>query len=254
MSQIYKIGVSCAIAAAFMAGIAVADDGAAESEGWKTSLAVGANLNQGNTETMGINAALTTERATEKTEYRFGLEANYGENTTMADDGSENTDKTTQNGKAYANIKRKFGAPYAYSDNSILHDEIGGIDYRAIIGVGGGLYVVDSDKDKLGLELGLAYVIEKFESGADDDGLSLRLAARHDHTFSETAKYWAAVEYLPHMDDFDDYLLNAEIGTETVLNSTLSLRVVAQDRYDNTPPAGLEENDLSLIAALVYTH
>ncbi len=254
MKNIYLRGASCAIAATCMVGMALAADEAAEAKGWKTSLAVGANLNQGNTETLGINSALTTERETEKMEYRMGIEANYGENTTTAEDGSENTDKTTQNAKAYANIKRKLGAPYLYSNNSILHDEIGGIDYRAIIGVGGGLYAVDTDKDKLGIELGLAYIYEKFESGEDDDGMSLRLAARHDHTFSETAKLWAAVEYLPATDDFADYLLNAEIGTETVLNSKLSLRVVAQDRYDNTPPDGLENNDLSLIAALVYTH
>jgi len=84
--------------------------------------------------------------------------------------------------------------------------------------------------------------------------VSLRLAARHDHTFSETAKCWASVEYLPNMDAFEEYLLHAEIGTETMLNSTLSLRVVAKDRYDGEPPDGLEANDLSLVAALVYTH
>jgi putative salt-induced outer membrane protein len=246
--------VSSAIAVTIMAGVAIAADGAAEAEGWNTSLALGANLNQGNTETMGINAALATERKTEKMEYRLGIEANYGENTTVAEDGSENRDKTAQNGKAYAHIKRLLGAPYIYTDHSILHDEIGGIDYRATIGGGGGMYATNNDKDKLGLELGFAYIIEKFESGEDDDGVSLRLAARHDHTFSETAKCWASLEYLPDTDAFEDFLLHAEIGTETMLNSTLSVRVVAQDRYDSEPPGGREENDLSLVAALVYTH
>ncbi len=248
MSNICKIALSGAIAMTVMVSAVVA----AEAEEWDTSLAVGANLNQGNTDTMGVSAALTTARDYKKMEYRFGIEANYGENTTTADDGSENTDKTAQNAKTYANIKRKLGTPYIYSDNSILHDEIGGIDYRAIIGAGGGFYASDNDEDKLGIEAGLAYVAEEFESGENDDGLALRLAARHDHTFSETAKCWASVEYLPNMDDFGDYLLNAEIGTETVLNSTLSLRVVAQDRYDNEPPDGLEDNDLAVIAALVY--
>jgi len=231
---------------------AVAAEDTAEAEGWETSLAVGANINQGNTETMGVNTALTTEREVDKMEYRLGVEAHYGENTTTTDDGSEDTDKTTQNAKAYANIKRNLGTPYIYSDNSVLHDEIGGIDYRAIFGVGGGAYMIDDEKDKLGIEAGLAYIVEKFESGEDDDGMSVRFAARHDHTFSETAKCWASVEYLPSPENFGDYLLNAEMGIETVLNSTLSLRVVAQDRYDSEPPAGLEDNDLALIAALVY--
>jgi putative salt-induced outer membrane protein YdiY len=251
MTTFCKTTLSCLLAVAAMAVTVTAED-AAEEKGWDTSLALGANLNQGNTDTMGINAALTTERDTDDMAYRFGIEANYGENTVTATDGGEDTQKTTQNAKAYANIKKKLGVPYLYSDNSVLHDEIGGIDYRVIIGAGGGMYALDDDNDKLGLEAGLAYIIEKFESGDDDEGLSLRLAARHDHTFSETAKCWAGIEYLPRLDDFSDYLLNAEIGTETVLNSTLSLRVVAQDRYDSEPPAGLDENDLALIVALVY--
>jgi len=201
---------------------------------------------------VGINAALTTERDTDDMAYRFGIEANYGETTVTAADGSEDTQKNTQNAKAYANVKRKLGVPYIYSDNSVLHDEIAGIDYRVTIGAGGGAYAMDTDKDKLGLEAGLAYIVEEFESGDNDDGLYLRLAARHDHIFSETAKCWASVEYLPSLDDFSVYMVNAEIGTETVLNSTLSLRVVAQDRYDSDPPAGLDQNDLALIAALVY--
>ena len=247
-----KMTLPCVLVLAATATAVMAAD-AADEAGWDTSLALGANLNQGNTDNMGINAALTTARDYEKLEYRFGLEANYGENTTTAADGSESTDKTTQNAKAYANIKRKLGVPYIYSDNSVLHDEIGGIDYRVIIGAGGGAYALDNVKDKLGLEAGLAYIMEKFEDGTDADGLSLRLAARHDHTFTETAKCWASIEYLPEVDDLGSYLLNAELGTETVLNSTLSLRVVAQDRYDSEPPDGLDENDLALIAALVYT-
>jgi len=185
-------------------------------------------------------------------EYRFGLEGNYGENTTTAADGSDDTLKTTENAKLYANIKRKLGVPYLYSDNSILHDDLAGLDYRIIVGVGGGFYALDNASDKLGIEGGLAYIVEEFTSGDNDDGLSLRVAARHDHIFSKTAKCWASVEYIPRLADFGAYLLNAEIGTETVLNSRLNLRLVAQDRYDSEPPAGLDENDLAIIAALVF--
>jgi putative salt-induced outer membrane protein YdiY len=246
-----KMTLPCVLVLAATATAVMAAD-AVDEAGWDTSLALGANLNQGNSDNIGINAALTTSRDYEKMEYRFGLEGNYGENTTTEDDGSEDTEKTTQNAKASANIKRKLGAPYVYSDNSILHDEIAEIDYRVIIGAGGGVYALDNEKDKLGLEAGLAYIVEEFESGDSADGLSLRLAARHDHTFTATAKCWAAVEYLPELDDFGSYLLNAELGTEAALNSTLSLRVVLQDRYDSEPPDELDENDLALIAALVY--
>lgn len=251
MITVNKRTLTCALVMATLvvAGVAV---GADEAKGWDTSLAVGGNLTRGNSDTMGVNAALTTRRDYEKTEYRFGLEANYGENTTTAADGSDDTLKTTENAKLYANVKRKLGAPYVYSDTSIFHDELADLDYRLIVSIGGGAYLLDDARDKLGLEAGLAYVVEAFKSGANSDGLALRLAARHDHTFSATAKMWTAVEYLPQIEDFGDYLLSAEIGTETVLNSSLNLRLVVQDRYDSTPSAGLDENDLSVIAALVF--
>ena len=37
------------------------------------------------------------------------------------------------------------------------------------------------------------------------------------------------------------------------MNAHLSLRVVVQDKYDSTPAAGAEYNDVSLIAGLGLT-
>jgi putative salt-induced outer membrane protein YdiY len=232
-----------------MTGAVMAGD-ATEAGEWDASLAVGVNLTQGNTETLGINSTLTTARSGEEMEYRFGLEANYGESTLTATNGLDETEITTQNAKAYANIKRKLGAPYVYSDSSLFHDDLAELDYRAMIGLGGGAYALDNETEKLGLEMGLSYIMEAFASGESDAYMALRVAARHDHTFSATAKCWAAIEYLPSLDDFAMYLLNGEIGTTATLNGTLSLRLVAQDRYQSEPPAGLDGNDLAILAAL----
>ena len=54
----------------------------------------------------------------------------------------------------------------------------------------------------------------------------------------------------PAAEDFDNYLLTGEIGVEAAISDHLSLRVVVQDKYDNTPAPGAERNDLSLIAGL----
>ena len=63
---------------------------------------------------------------------------------------------------------------------------------------------------------------------------------------------WGAVEYLPIADNLSDYLLNGELGTEAALNAKLSLRVVAQDRYNSEPPTDRKSNDLLMTAAVVY--
>ena len=66
----------------------------------------------------------------------------------------------------------------------------------------------------------------------------------------KNAKLVQSLEYLPEAEDFDNYLLVGEIGVEAAMSDRLSLRVVLQSKYDNTPAEGKERNDLSLIAGI----
>ncbi len=231
-----------AVAVLMVAGVAAAADGE-----WGSTVAVGLNVTSGNSETLAANGSVTAEKAGDVHEIRLGIEGNFGE----AEIDRE-TETTTQNGKALAVYKYKLNGSYFYSDNSIFHDDIAAIDYRLIVGVGTGYHVVKTDDAKLGLELGLAYVEEELTDGTKDDSISARAAARHEQNLSENAKFWLAAEYLPNVDDTDDYLLNSEAGAEAALNSSLSLRVVVQDRYDSMVPEDRENNDLSVISSLVY--
>ena len=129
-------------------------------------------------------------------EIRLGLEGNIGE---AEIDGVDET--TTQNAKAQAVYKYKFNGSYLYSDNSIFHDDIADIEYRLIVGVGVGYRVVDTERAKLGLEIGVAYVEEELNDGTKDDKIAGRLAVRHDQTLSEQSKCWFSAEYLPSVDD-----------------------------------------------------
>jgi len=213
---------------------------------WERSLAVGATVTSGNSETTAANASIVAEKAGERNEVRLGAEGNFGESTI---DGADET--TTENAKASLTYKRKFNGSYLYSDNSLAHDDIADLDYRLIVGGGYGYRVIKTDTAKLGLELGTAYMHEELADDSKDDGILLRASARHDQTLSENAKLWATVEYLPRADDFNDYLINGEAGAEAALSKGLSLRVVIQDRYDSIVPVGRDQNDLSIISAVV---
>jgi len=235
--------LSMVVASVLVAGTAIAADGE-----WDRTVALGVNVTSGNSETLAVNGSVAAERAGDVHEIRLGLEGNFGE----AEVNGE-TDTTTENAKALAAYKYKLNGSYLYSANSSFHDDIAAIDYLLVLGVGAGYHVVKTDTAKLGIELGVSYIEEELGDGTRDDKIAARIAARHDQNLSEHAKLWLAAEYLPGTDDTDDYLLNGEAGLEAALNSSLSLRVVAQDRYDNTVPAGRERNDLSVISSLVYT-
>ena len=67
------VGIVMVIGAA--CSFVFAQDEAAEN-GWDTTLALGAALTAGNSETLTANGAATTARASEKHDFRCGIEAN----------------------------------------------------------------------------------------------------------------------------------------------------------------------------------
>jgi putative salt-induced outer membrane protein YdiY len=217
--------------------------------GFKTSLNLGATLNDGNSETMNANGSLVTEGEKEGLgSVRVGAEANYGESKV---DGE--TDTTVENAKAFANAKKTLSErTYASLDGSVLYDDVAAIDYRAVLSPALGAYLLKGADLSLSIDAGPACIWEKV-GGVSDDYLALRFAERFDYTISETSKFWQSLEFLPTADDFDDYLLNAEVGVEAAMNSHMKLRLVVQNKYDSTPAAELEKNDLTLIAGIGLT-
>ena len=188
-------------------------------------------------------------------EWRLGADGNYGKSRIEeVRDGVTNSIKETvaENMKAFFTYRRRSGSIYAYLDSNVLHDDPGGIDYRATAGIGLGGYILDNAKSKLNVELGAAYLQEELTTGPKDDYAVLRFAARHEGTAGPGAKVWGELEYLPRADDLDDYLMSAELGIEAAVNSTMSLRLVGQDRVDSTPPEGKTDNDLTVVCSLVW--
>jgi putative salt-induced outer membrane protein YdiY len=80
--------------------------------------------------------------------------------------------------------------------------------------------------------------------------MALRLAQRYSVKISDNGKVYESVEYLPSLEGFDDYLLNAEVGVEAMMNSRMGLRLAIQDKYDSTPAPNKKDNDLTLIGGL----
>lgn len=238
-----------------LAGSAVAaEKKAAKAEetsqdGFKTTVSAGLTLTDGNSETLAANASLVTEGQKEGLGSMIaGIEANYGKSTV---DGVEET--TVNNAKTYVNVKKTLGQrTFASLDGSLVFDDVALIDYRVTLGPGAGLYLVKNDKRTLTLEAGPSYVWEQVD-GKRDNYLALRLSERYSCQISKTAKLAQSLEYTPEASDLDNYLLVGEIGVEAAMTARVSLRVVLQDKYDSTPAADKERNDLSLIAGLGFS-
>ena len=210
---------------------------------WETSAALGFTLQRGNTKTLLFTGNIQATKKTEKNEWNFGADATYGEN----DD-----EKNAENMRAYGQYNRLFTERFfGYLRGEVFHDDIADIDYRITIGPGAGYYFIKEKDISLRAEAGPAFVHEKTGDGTDDY-LTLRLAERFDWKINGRAKIWQSLEVLPQIDDWDNYILNAEAGIEASVTPHLSLRTYVQDTYDNDPAPDRQKNDVKFVTALAY--
>lgn len=235
----------CVIAA--IALIAAAGTGARAEEAaapkTETTLAAGIAGTDGNTDTKQGNLNFLSLRKAAESECKFGVDFFYGE---------VGGDTTNNNVKVFTGYRRNVNDRlYGYFDLSYFYDEIGDIDYRVTASPGLGYFLVKDTVQSLAAELGPSYIWEKV-GGVEDDFPALRLFEKYERKISDTSKVWESVEYLPRFDDFSDYMLNAEIGVEAAMNSSLSLRLVLVDKYDSTPAPEKKENDVTVTGSLVY--
>lgn len=223
-----------------------AKPGSTNPSPWAITLSAGGVFTDGNSETFKGNASLLVEG--EKAplgSVRAGAEVNYGESKV---DGDKRTD--TDNGKVFVNAKKTLSPmTFAYGDAAALRDDLAKLDYRVVLGPGVGLYAIKNARTSLSVEAGPSYLWEK-KDHVSSEYWALRAAERFEFKISDTARCWQSAEVLGRVDDFDDYLLNAEVGVEAALNSYFNLRLVLQDKYDNQPGEGLKSNDISLIAGV----
>ena len=65
-------------------------------------------------------------------------------------------------------------------------------------------------------------------------------------------KLYQTVEYLPQIDEWDDYLVNCELGIESALSDKMSLTVTLLDNYVSQPAPDRQSNDIKLVTAVKY--
>lgn len=144
---------------------------------------------------------------------------------------------------------------YGFVRAEALYDKIAQLQPRVTISAGLGHYFIKNDRTQLSAEVGPSLVYEHQKRGAtsvDRTFMALRVAERLDHKISDKTKIWQSVEFLPQVDNFNNYVLNFEAGLETELYKNLALRTYVQDTYDAVPVPGRKKNDLRFVTAIAY--
>ncbi|MCG3147620.1 MAG: hypothetical protein PCFJNLEI_01060 [Verrucomicrobiae bacterium] len=224
---------------------------------WERTIAVGISMVTGNTDSSLFNAAVKGEKIWKADELRLGASGAYGKN-----DG----DVATEVLLGFAQYKHLFSERwYGALTADAIHDSIANVEYRLTIGPALGYFLIKKEMTRWTIEAGPSYVYEKtdvrhpnqppgptFVTSDDRGYLAARFSERIEHKFSgNNAKVWQQTDWLPQVDDFQNYLLISEAGIEAALTKAMSLRVVGTHRYDNRTDSQ-RHYDITLVSALAY--
>jgi putative salt-induced outer membrane protein YdiY len=231
---------------------------------WDSSVALGLSLTRGNSNSENMNGTVQGDKIWTDDELRLKLQGLYG---------FSNHEKTAESLEGTAQWNHSF-SPRWYSAVIAdgLHDGVARLGYRLTVAPNAGYYFIKTDVTKLSGEVGPGFVMEKYDGSGAQEYITLRVAERFERQLSKTAKVWETVEYLPKVynfentefssdpdlyrerdvRDFQNYLLNAEVGIEAAISKAFSVRVVGDDHYNSRPLAGTKYNDIQLVSALVY--
>jgi putative salt-induced outer membrane protein len=229
---------------------------------WEGSVALGATIQQGNSDSVLVTLTAAVQRKWERDQLQLGMTGGYGEARPQGTDTDPDPDmqKNTDYLGGMAQYNRLFSERfYAYGRADALHDDIADIMYRVMLSPGAGYHFIKEEKLTLSGEVGPGYIWERLRESTptgnvydNSDYWTIRVGEKLQWQISKTARLWQALEYLPEVSDWGNYIINASVGVEANITSHLLLQVVLLDTYDSEPAAGSDENDLKLIAGLGY--
>ncbi len=83
---------------------------------------------------------------------------------------------------------------------------------------------------------------------------TLRVGEKFHQALSDRARLWQTAEFLPQVDQLNNYIINAELGIEADLtkDKKFRLRSYVTDTFNNEPATGRKQNDLTWVTAIAY--
>jgi putative salt-induced outer membrane protein YdiY len=210
---------------------------------WDLSAALGFTATKGNSDTVLFTLTGRADKKWDANELHFGADATYGE---------QNSVRNNESLRGFGQYNRLFTERwYGYARAEGLHDGIADIEYRFTISPGVGYYFVKTAQTSFSVEGGPGVIFEK--QGRDSHNYyTARVGEKFEHKFNDRVRVWESAEFLPQIDDWNNYIINAEAGVESALSKAWALRLVVQDSYDNVPAPGRKKNDFKVIAAIAW--
>ena len=240
-----------------MAGVKATDPG---EETWHGNVNVGLNIARGNTYQNSATVVANVNRRWDKDRLNADFGYYYGESAQSGEATHKDNDRIELEVKHDHFWWEKV---YNYENAKFERDMMQDLRARYRLGLGGGYQwlenrVFDSTgKWSFNQELGINWIKEEFdgESDAKKNGFAaLRYAHKLDYIpkWYDNVAFFHNFEYLPEVDEWEKYLIKADIGFTTKLVLDFDLLAKIEWDYNSCPAGSRKESDVRYIVGLGY--
>jgi putative salt-induced outer membrane protein YdiY len=246
-------------------GAAVATPPPAPPKTWESSASLNLTATSGNSESLLFGGSILAKKKWSRNELNLGADLTYGQTTTENVAGGQliKTKSTSaQNYGAFLQYNRLVWEDRGYflgrADGR--QDKVADVIYRFTLSPGAGYYFIRDKSLELSGEAGPGIAFEKLKGATETDYFTVRLAEKLKWIINERSRLYQDLEYLPRVDNFNDFVVNASIKVETDITKSLALGVTLQDTYRSEPaliPGTMpalhrKKNDLKILAGVTY--
>ena len=218
---------------------------------WTGSVTAGGLLTRGNSQTTSLNASVEASRR--GADDRLSFAGGY----TFARDRDPSTgDNSTSADAWFASAKydrfldeKLYGYALARAD----HDRIADLYLRLAPGVGAGYQWVERPDFNFLTEAGVSWMHENYDPGETENHAAGRLAYHVDKKFNEQVLGFHNLEYLPNLEELDDYNMNADAGVRASLTKNMFTELKVEWRFDRTPAPDASKNDLRYLLGVGWS-
>jgi hypothetical protein len=189
----------------------------------------------------------------EKAPTRFLIGASYYRSTSEDSLGDDQGNTLANELRGFTRLEYDL-APRLFAFGSLEgeHDGVERLSVRAVPKAGLGYKLWERpEKSHFAVDLGGAWVYERFFGGIDDDYFAVAFGAQWTYELPHSALWTARVDYLPSVSDWvEDYLLRGETSLLFPLTEHFAFKTTLVNLYDPTPAEGTESNSFQTLVGV----
>jgi len=212
---------------------------------WTGRISLGATIQNGNTDAKSIFGSADFERKGKRDRIQLHAIYNYGE-----------TEGALSSRNSFVRAQYSYylwSQLYAYVGAALEYDYFKDLELRSRGGGGLGFEVWGEPERILRFEAGAEYVNEDLRRDKDRDFVVLRGALQFEIQITDWLRFTELAEYLPDVEDFDDYLLRSNSGLTVNLFAGFGFSAVMIYTRDGKPALDQGKSDVTYILTLTYS-